>query len=255
MAIHEICYGFNDMTCGDYIYAIYSSNTENVKALLDRGQDPYECDSDRNSPYFWASFRGDAEMIRAIANAQKRVRGIEGLAPFHVKMAVSGLRPVYPELQFEVDKQFQRFVTLFDLVPDKNQLKNMLPEILSEAVLHNADPHYVQFLVDHGACPTHQMPASGNTPIHQAAKDGRPDLLGPLLQKDSNVNALNNEGKSPLRVAAEAVLISGLMPAHDCFRLLKEHRAMAVPSLTWRERLSLWQITRRRPSIQSAESQ
>src|ERR1039457_6844425 len=111
MATYEINYGFNDFSCGEYIHAIYTGNTGKVKDLLAAGQDPFERDSGGNSPFFWASFHGTAEMIQAIADAQVQRGGIQGLVPSHVKMAIPTLRPLDAEAM-------HRFTLLFKLVPD-----------------------------------------------------------------------------------------------------------------------------------------
>lgn len=41
----------------------------------------------------------------------------------------------------------------------------------------------------------------GNTPLHQAAWMGFPDLTKELLQRGANVHALNHNGHSPMEIA------------------------------------------------------
>ncbi|MEO7404153.1 MAG: ankyrin repeat domain-containing protein [Burkholderiales bacterium] len=77
-----------DMTWGDYLFAIHESNTVQVNALLDAGQDPFEGDSDGNGLFFWASFRGDAEMVQAIADAPRKTGGIKALSYKELTMAL-----------------------------------------------------------------------------------------------------------------------------------------------------------------------
>jgi hypothetical protein len=233
MATFEIHYGFNDFICGNYIHAIYSGDMGKVKELLVAGQDPFERDSGGNTPYFWASFHGDAEMIQAIADAQLQRGGIQGLEPWHVKMAIPIVRPLNAE-------QMRRFKLLFELVPDQEALKAAAPDLLSEAVFHGADADVVQFLLAAGIAPTHHREKTGDTPFHDACRQGRTDSLKLLLETATDINPLNDCGETPLRCAVNAFLVSGLAEAGECIQLLLRHKACVIPPLRLGERFSLW---------------
>ena len=43
--------------------------------------------------------------------------------------------------------------------------------------------------------------AHGNTPLHQAAWMGFPDLTKTLVQRGANVHALNSDGQTPMEIA------------------------------------------------------
>jgi ankyrin repeat protein len=78
--------------------------------------------------------------------------------------------------------------------------------------------------------PTGRRKSNGHTPLHDAAKDGRADLMQ-LLTAHPDVNALNNAGESPLRLAVNAFLISGVTAAKEGIALLRSAGGKSIPAL------------------------
>ena len=232
MAVYQICYGFNDITCGEFIHAIYTNDTQKVKLLLDAGQDPFERDSDGNGPYFWASFLGDVPMIQAIADAQRKRGGIQGLTLHHLMMALPESRPLDAEAM-------RRFQLLVQLLNGADTLKTEGSQLLSLAVHRDADSKVVEFLLGLGIRTDGTWDRTGNTPLHDACELGRADLVKLLLEESPDTGALNQKGETPLKLAMNALIVSRFTDAAECVKLLQNNKAAVIPALNLWERLSL----------------
>ena len=234
MTTHQINFGFHDITCGDYLYAIYTQNTQKVKELLDGGQDPFERDSDGNGPFFWASFLGDVPMIHAIADAQRKKGGIHDLAFGHLIRALpTSHPPVDPNAM-------KRFELLVHLLPDHNQWIAQAPYLIELAARRGADPQVIKFLLGLGVSANFKEEKSGNTPLHHACWLGRADLVQALLEASPDLNAVNRNGETPLRTAINVLLLNGLDGAAECAGLLRAKNAAIIPALGMVERILLW---------------
>jgi len=80
---------------------------------------------------------------------------------------------------------------------------------LKNAIVAGDFDRVKKLVVKNPALATDVVNPMGLTPLHVAARTGRPEIAGFLIEKGAHVNARTVDGETPLHMAARFVLLEG----------------------------------------------
>ncbi|KAL8922751.1 MAG: hypothetical protein Q9172_003466 [Xanthocarpia lactea] len=201
--------------------AAYSGELELVKLLLAHGTDVNVVGGLCRSPFLVAVERGSIEMVRCLINAGADVhqsggtygnalqiasfRGYETIVslPLEHGVAVNARGGCYDTAL--IASAMAGHIRIVTLLLQHGADINWTSESYGSAVQIACSkdyPELAQVLVEHGGCDTSIQDQQRRTPLHEAARSGRVQLVKSLLQREAEVNLPDIDGWTPLHHAA-----------------------------------------------------
>ncbi|KAL8848146.1 MAG: hypothetical protein Q9221_006832 [Calogaya cf. arnoldii] len=233
--------------------AAYSGELELVKLLLAHGADKNAVGGSCGSPLLAAVERGSIEMVRLLVDAGADVhqpggiygntlqiasfRGSEDIVSLLLKynVAVDARGGCYDTalIAATTEGHLQIVKILLQHSADTNWASEAYGNALQIACRQDC-PEIARVLLEHGGCDTSVQDQQRRTPLHEAARSGRVQLVQSLLQRGADANLPDIDGWTPLHHAAlngydeivELLLASGAdVHARDKFRAQPLFRA------------------------------
>ena len=151
------------------------------------------------------------------------------------------------------------------VLSDVSEFYGGRPVLLDDAVRSGAD-RVVAWLLEQRICELDQCGTDGVTPLHAAAKIGRPSTVAVLLARGAFIDPVTPHGRTPLHLAVEfghvpvvkqlllaganpgatalagetAVMIAARIASWECLELLLEHQSPVLSALP--EILRVWGV-------------
>jgi hypothetical protein len=218
---NEITFGFNDIRCGDFVYAVYQDNLDLVKDMLTKGADCNELDSDGNSALGWSIFRSNIEVTELLlkAGADPNWKSKFGLA-----LGNACERGDYERVKLLL--QYQASVEL-------DGKSTALHQAIKFGFIDCAH------LLKKAGNPIDTLDSAGNAPIHIAASVLNFEALEFLIHERADLAKLNKDGRSALRLVLDESIARG-DSRRMALKLLAKAKAPCVPPPRFRDKMILF---------------
>ncbi|CAH0387286.1 unnamed protein product [Bemisia tabaci] len=171
--------------CGLLHATVEKGQLQLVKFLLNHCADP-NCLYKGNTPLHSAVRNGNIEIVQLLLKANCRVNAVDTF----------GKTPLYYSIDYsKKDKGLEMLKLLLTSGAKINSKK-----LLHDAVKYECF-EICEVLTNNGANPNY--PRDGHLPLHSAIKSGRTDIVKLLLDAKSNVDAVDESGKTPIDYSVE----------------------------------------------------
>jgi hypothetical protein len=200
----------------DLGYAAYEGRVDAIDAEIRRGVD---WRTEKEHLLHGALFGNHVELAKKILAAGSPVTDDTYPVSFQYCPEFLQSLPPRPEILQPLERKkrkwdFNQALVDQDLAKARELLEQGAPVNEPEGILAGGEPFY---------------------PIHYAVRKGNLDLIRLVVDAGADVNVLTpKEGKSPLRLIAENILLSASQ-RRNAYRFLKSRGAMVVPGIssTW----------------------
>ncbi len=197
--------------------AVDQATKTTVDLLLGHGSDVDARDERGNTPLHVAARRGDAEIVRVLAERSKRLANQEGIRPVH-EAAFHGKADVF-QLLFEPSKatdlnaEQQSLLHFAAFGGDLDILRTLLPFFSSVDLpdengwtplfyaVQDGQVEAVGLLLEHGASSRYRAD-DRSTPLHHAGSSGVSGVLREMLEQEVDVDLVDGDGNTALHHAA-----------------------------------------------------
>ena len=180
-----------------------------VKLLLRYGADVNMGDNEKQTPLYWASNNGDAELVEILLDNNAVVAGDRSMEETNSPLYIAIEKGHTPIVKLLLDKG--------NGVNVNQKINNSTPLFQAS---NNGDAETVELLIEKGA-DVNNSTRSTDTALSTASWKGNASVVKILLENGANVNAVNEKAKQPLSEAIYGVQYSSRMINADHVSVVK----------------------------------